>query len=330
MSTRSCRRKQNSTELLERMLERSTLTTQRIAHKNVEDVGEAAYFRAHEAWRLDKEESVRRAIEETEARAARILKESLERAHREAEEEKKRALEEARRIAEETAARVKAARDQMEEERIAKLTWAFRKEKEEALRQQWEECERIKKKAVEDAIEQTTIKLRKQFLVAKEFAVARALKIARFHFAYRLKKAIEETKAECERKAAEETARVAKLHREECMRLNKVIHETNRELRDEMQARDWVQTDFKDIQRDYQRFLDYTDGKYHSDYMLRLRKHGLKFDANAEQIDDEAWVDIFPLPTIMHRYARRSMVAPHDVTREMRFAPLKAKEAADG
>lgn len=67
----------------------------------------------------------------------------------------------------------------MESERFAKLTWAFKKEKEEALRKQWEECEKMRMKAVEDAIAETTCQLRKQFLVAKEFAVARALKIAR-------------------------------------------------------------------------------------------------------------------------------------------------------
>nr|XP_054771235.1 inner centromere protein-like [Lytechinus pictus] len=323
MSMRSCRKKQNPRELLEQMLERTTLTTRRIAHDNVEDVGGAAYGRAHEAWRLDKEESIRKAVQETEKRAARILKETLEKAMKKAEEEKRKALEEARLEAEATAERVRIAQDQLEAERIAKLTWAFKKEKEEALRKQWEECERIRIKAVEDAIAETTRKLRMQFLVAKEFAVARALKIARFHFAHRLKKAIEATKEECNRLAAEEAARVAKLHREETMRLNKIIHETERELRDEMQARDWVQTDFKDIQNDYRRFLDYTDGKYHSDYMLRLRKHGMKFDANFDQIDEESWVDIFPLPTYLHRYARKSMVTPHDVTKEMNFAPPK-------
>ena len=83
---------------------------------------------------------------------------------------------------------------------------------------------------------------------------------------------------------------------------------------------------FQDIQNDYRRFLDYTDGKYHSDYMLRLRKHGMKFDANLEPYDEEAWVDIYPLPTYLHRYARRSKLTPHDVTKEMRFAPLPPEQ----
>eukprot|EP00057_Strongylocentrotus_purpuratus_P004604 XP_003729054.1 PREDICTED: uncharacterized protein LOC100893224 [Strongylocentrotus purpuratus] len=326
MSTRSCRTKQNPRELLEQMLERTSLTTRRIAHVNVQDVGGAAYTRAHEAWRRDKEESIRKAVQETEERAARILRETLEKAMKKAADDKRDALEEARLEAETTAERVRSSRDQMESERFAKLTWAFKKEKEEALRKQWEECEKMRMKAVEDAIAETTRQLRKQFLVAKEFAVARALKIARFHFSYRLKKAIEATKEECNRLAAEEAAKAAKLHREETMRLNKIIHENERELRDEMQARNWVQTDFQDIQNDYRRFLDYTDGKYHSDYMLRLRKHGMKFDTNFDPIDEDAWVDIFPLPTYLHRYTRRSMVTPHDVTKDMNFAPPKTDQ----
>ena len=74
---------------------------------------------------------------------------------------------------------VAEARDRMEAQRIAKLTWALTKEKEEALRKQWEECERIKEKAVADAIAETTRRLRNEFTLQKELAVAKALQIAR-------------------------------------------------------------------------------------------------------------------------------------------------------
>lgn len=32
----------------------------------------------------------------------------------------------------------------------------------------------------------------------------------------------------------------------------------------------------QELQTDYQRFMDYTDGKYGSDYMMLLRRHGMK------------------------------------------------------
>ena len=31
----------------------------------------------------------------------------------------------------------------------------------------------------------------------------------------------------------------------------------------------------QDLQTDYKRFMNYTDGHYHSDYMMRLRGHGM-------------------------------------------------------
>lgn len=30
------------------------------------------------------------------------------------------------------------------------------------------------------------------------------------------------------------------------------------------------------LQTDYSRFMDYTDQTYHSDYMMKLRRHGMK------------------------------------------------------
>ena len=32
----------------------------------------------------------------------------------------------------------------------------------------------------------------------------------------------------------------------------------------------------QDLQDDYKRFMDYTEGRYHSDYMMVLRNHGMK------------------------------------------------------
>ena len=76
----------------------------------------------------------------------------------------------------------------MEAERIAKLTWALTKEKEEALRKQWEECERIKEKAVADAIAETTRRLRNEYALLRELAVAQALKLARVRPKFKYKR----------------------------------------------------------------------------------------------------------------------------------------------
>ena len=64
------------------------------------DVGGKAFNDAWErAWQA-REEAIRQAVQETQDRADRHLKESLDKAHKEAEEEKRRALEEARLVSE--------------------------------------------------------------------------------------------------------------------------------------------------------------------------------------------------------------------------------------
>ncbi|XP_022098749.1 eukaryotic translation initiation factor 3 subunit A-like isoform X2 [Acanthaster planci] len=286
------------------------------------DVGGKVYHDFLDFTRKEREDSVNSAVRETQEAAERRLKKCLHDAYKKAEADKQQALKEARLEAKQTAARVAEARDQLEAERIEKLTWAFKIEKEEALQKQWEECERIKKKAVEDAIAATTKRLRKEFALEKELAIAKALSVAREKFKKRLEEAIKTTKEECERKAAEEAARVAKLHREEVLRLEHIIEDLQRQIRDEIEAREMVQNDFKAIQQDYRRFLDYTDGKYHSDYLMRLRKHGMRYDIFWDRRSSED-VDIFPLPTFLHNYTRQGKVRADDPSAKVnRFVAL--------
>lgn len=59
---------------------------------------------------------------------------------------------------------------------MRELTKKLTKEKEVALQKQWEECERIKEKAVEDACAALTESLRNDFAMEKEKAIMDALK----------------------------------------------------------------------------------------------------------------------------------------------------------
>ncbi|PIK62941.1 hypothetical protein BSL78_00068 [Apostichopus japonicus] len=321
MSKRCLRRQGDSLELLERILTRTTLSTRRIGHADIEEVGGKVFEEANERARLEKENAVKRAITETQANADKRLKEELEKAHRSAEDEKRKALEESRRNAEETALRVKKARDQLERERLSKLSWKLTKEKEDALKAQWEECVRLKKEAVVKAIAETTRRLKNEFALEKELALAKALKIARENFKRKLEETIKKTIEECERKAAEEAERVARLHKSEVDRLEGIIEDIQRVNRDEVAARELVQIEFRDIQRDYKRFLDYTDGKYHSDYMMRLRKHGMKYDHNWDRRDSEE-IDLYLLPSFINYHTKHGNITSHDVTKQMNFAPV--------
>ena len=55
----------------------------------------------------------------------------------------------------------------------------FNKEKEEALAEQWDEAEKLKVKAIQEACDSLQRRLRNEFAIEKEKAVADALAIAR-------------------------------------------------------------------------------------------------------------------------------------------------------
>ena len=50
----------------------------------------------------------------------------------------------------------------------------------------------------------------------------------------------------------------------------------------------------QELQTDYQRFMNYTEGKYHSDYMMHLRKHGL--DISRKRLSVVTYEDIQKVP----------------------------------
>ena len=69
--------------------------------------------------------------------------------------------------------------DRLEAERMQELTEKLNAEKAEELRLQWEEAERQKAQAVEDACDALTKKLNKEHRLDKEMCIANALKKAR-------------------------------------------------------------------------------------------------------------------------------------------------------
>ncbi|XP_078676681.1 uncharacterized protein LOC144913690 [Branchiostoma floridae x Branchiostoma belcheri] len=260
--------------VLERMLTKTTLSTQRASHYNVMSVGtdvlNTMLRRAH----AEKEEAVRQAIAEAEARAARELKEALDEALREAAESKRKALDEQKQYYEQLAQRVAEARDKLEAERIASLTKKMQREKEEALKDAWAKAEIIKNEAIAVALEEQRKKLRAEAALEREQAVAKALTIARHKHAIKLDEAVERTKRECEHNASVRAAAVAKVYQSEINKREQRISDLQDDLAAEHRRKLDVEKDFKELQVDYMRFLDLTDGQYHSDYMVKYRWHG--------------------------------------------------------
>ena len=74
------------------------------------------------------------------------------------------------------AERIELQRNELEAERFRELTKKLENEKQAALEEQWEECERLKEVAIEEAKIELTKQLRRDFVLEKEQAVAMALK----------------------------------------------------------------------------------------------------------------------------------------------------------
>ena len=75
--------------------------------------------------------------------------------------------------------KVNEQRDKAEDERRRELRRGFDREKEGALQEQWEECERLKEEAIKEAYELAIGDMRSNFDREKEKAVSAALQEAR-------------------------------------------------------------------------------------------------------------------------------------------------------
>ncbi|KAF6022854.1 hypothetical protein EB796_018836 [Bugula neritina] len=263
-------------ELLEKLVNKCSLSTQRATHGNIITIGGRVLTGVEDDREKKYWQQIAEAVAEAEARAERERQRSLMRLKRKLDEEKANALQEQKLYYQQLAERVAIQRDKLEAERIAEITRKMEYQKSEALRLQWEEAERQKEKAVEDACKALTIKLNKEHRLDKELSIGHALKVAREGFKKKTEETIRATTKKCEEIAAKEAARVAKLHADEIHRHESRYGELKNKYNREHALRLRVDSDFSELQTDYQRFMNYTDGKYHSDYMMSLRRHGMR------------------------------------------------------
>ncbi|KAL4220445.1 hypothetical protein ACF0H5_020847 [Mactra antiquata] len=237
----------------------------------------------------EHERELQQAVDEAEERATRELKAALKRLKEDKDQEKQKALKNQKEYYEKIQRRVEEQRNRAEEERERELTKKFLQEKEEALNKQWIECEKLKEEAIAIACEKLTRKLRYEFSIEKEQAIAEALRIAKEKYLIRERQVIEKTIRECEEKARLEAERVAKLHQQDIDRCNERYNLLERKWLREIDCRKNVEQDFRELQDDYRRFMDYTDGMFHSDYLMQLRHLGQKLaekKINAVTYDD--------------------------------------------
>ncbi|KAL8598923.1 hypothetical protein ACOMHN_015502 [Nucella lapillus] len=274
MSTRMIRRTRHPLETLERMLNKTTLTTQRLTHHNIMDIGDKMLTVTESDDREDRQKAIDDAVTAAEARATRELLAALHRLTRDQDGERQRALDRQTWYHERQAERVSEQRDRAEEERVKDLTRQLTQQMQEALAAQLEENLRQQQEAVAAACSALRHQLRQEFDVERETAVGGALREAEEAFKKREEEVRAWTREQCREEARREAERRAKLHQAEVDRLGHRCSVVSDKYRKEAGHRQRVETDFRTLQEDYGRFLDLTDGRFHSDYLLRPRHLG--------------------------------------------------------
>ncbi|CAG5131955.1 unnamed protein product [Candidula unifasciata] len=277
MSVWLVKRTRDPLETLERMLTKTTLVTQRVGHEHIMDIGDKIVDATRVDDQGEKDKVTQGAIEACEARATRELRAALKRLRHEKDEERQRALDKQQWYFDRLVARISHQRDQAEAERMREFRKKIQEEKEEALRQQQEDHEKMKQKAVQQACDVLRTQLRNEFAVEKQRAVADALRKANESFKQKELDIIERTRQECEEKANKDAERVKKYEKE-------------------LSHKEQVERDFRALQDDYRKFMDHTDGIFHSDYLMHLRYLGMRL-ANKE-ISAVTYEDIEPLPKL--------------------------------
>ncbi|BFZ00766.1 hypothetical protein BsWGS_03805 [Bradybaena similaris] len=296
MSVWLIKRTRDPLETLERMLTKTTLVTQRVGHEHIVGIGDKILDATRVDDKGEKDKVIQDAVEKSEARATRELRAALKRLKHEKDEERQRALDKQKWYFERLAARISHQRDQAEAERMREFKKKIEEEKEEALKQQLEECERLKQAAVEQACAVLRRQLRNEFAVEKQRAVVDALKKANEGFKKKELEIIERTRQECEKIALREAERVAALHREEVGILNNRYNVLERKYERELAHKEQVERDFRALQDDYRKFMDHTDGIFHSDYLMQLRYLGMRLAE--KEIAAVTYEDIEPFPKI--------------------------------
>ncbi|XP_060086112.1 uncharacterized protein LOC132565475 [Ylistrum balloti] len=277
MSRPSTSKKQvNPNETIERMLNKTTLSTQRVAHRQIVELGDYLLNNKADNSKEERERELQVALDAAEARATRELRAAIKRLRNSKDEEKRKALQLQQEYYERLAKRIEEQRDAAEQERQRELTKQLDGEKENALREQWEECERLKEIAIQEACQVLTRKLRLDFTLEKERAIAAALKEQKERFLIREQETIARTRRECEDLAKKEALRVAKIHQGEVDRLNYKYDVLEKKYLKELDHKNRLENDFRGLQDDYRRFMNYTDGKFHSDYLIKLRYTGMQ------------------------------------------------------
>ncbi|XP_043933256.1 rootletin-like [Protopterus annectens] len=288
-------RLQTSTDVLEKLLGGTTLTTQRVTHLHILALGdELQRKKLKKPNRVSLEVSViPEAEEEEDDDIVCRLKEMLQDVRIQAEQEKQATLQEQKQTFQQILAEIARNRDHLEQEQMGMLHNKLEKEKQAALLEQKEHAELKQQEAIKAACN----KLRKQLLIEAEEVrrqeVEQAVTNATKDMEKRMEEAIENTRADSLILAEAQHQRLAQLHAAEVKALHDRLKSVEQDVADLVRQKMEYEKQFKEVQLNYKRFIDLTESSLHSDYLLQLRHLG----KSPGQADEEVQTDIMVVTT---------------------------------
>ncbi|XP_041094178.1 plectin isoform X2 [Polyodon spathula] len=269
----------SNTDLLERIVNRTTLSTQRATHRHILDKFQKTKKKKKTAPVCGGEQE-RGALPEheeeegSEASALCRLEEELQELRAGAERERELAMQQQKQVLEARFQEVLLNRDRLEEERLHQLSQRLRLEAVEAAQVLEERQREDERRAVQDACRALRLQLAEEAEAEKQREVRRVLAEAQAEFALRQSEAEEAVRQDCKREGALERERQEERHREELRLLAGEISGLRQQLCGVTREKMEYEKAFKEVQVNYRRFIDLTDSSLHSDYLLELRALG--------------------------------------------------------
>uniref|UniRef100_A0A1I8H0I1 FAM184 domain-containing protein n=2 Tax=Macrostomum lignano TaxID=282301 RepID=A0A1I8H0I1_9PLAT len=262
---------------LESMLNRTVLSVQRATHRDILELGDR-YVSADDRLPAVAEPvagsrvDIDSLLQQAQAEFDRDLRNARESLRKELEAERERALAEQKAEFEKHLDQVCSLRDKAEDMAKRDLRRACELDKQAALRQQREYLDTVRLDAIERARMEERHLARQNSAADRAEAVQKALDEAEVAFERREQHTVDKTKKECRQLFNEELTAIRKRHREEVESWMIKYNDLYKNFEHLLDTSRNVEGEFQSLQTDYKRFLDYSDGHFHSDYMMKLKQ----------------------------------------------------------
>lgn len=178
-------------------------------------------------------------------------------------------------------ARIEKQRDEAEEERVKELIRKMNEECDEALRKQWSDMEEMKRKQMEEMRHLIRKEMYDETEEYRAKLIKEALEKAEAEFEMRKKDSLDSFEKDKDREWTDKVKAVSERYEATIGGLVKKVNEADEKYKNEKRIRIKLETDFRLLQTDYKRFMNYTD-HYNSDYMMKLRHIGAQLIEDKE------------------------------------------------